>query len=419
DFEAQAFKKTAQDTVEKFKRGEFPKEEWEEEKEEDEYEHPQPNTPLPAKVRDDSPTGTGNTPGIITAQAAPAQVPAAEANPIPKTETPEEKSWQTKAWESMVKTKDEVVDWAKEKAINHVEGLKHPVERVKGHVKGAYNTVVDTVESYVQGAYFESAKDSEDAARWLEIYGETEKAKTIREVAELQKKQSGEFNLNDWKAKASNRAQEAGITDVAVIEFIGLPAGKTGMIKKGATELASAASKVSTAANKTERKALTEEVKVAEGARIEGQTKTATPSHDKPQNAKEDHVDNKSTNKEGSCTGTCSVNGEPVDMATGDFLQVWPVIAIPGLLPIMLTRTYRSTSKYSGLFGSKWADDWSRRLKLTDGKVNFTDADGVIYDFNTPEDQVLARNQHIPHYLLTGELNGELQLTDRQSQLTY
>ncbi|WP_319931710.1 DUF6531 domain-containing protein [Xenorhabdus santafensis] len=106
-------------------------------------------------------------------------------------------------------------------------------------------------------------------------------------------------------------------------------------------------------------------------------------------------------------------------MATGDFLQIWPVIAIPGLLPITLTRTYRSTAQYSGLFGSKWADDWSRQLLLADDKVNFTDADGVIYDFSTPENQVLARNQHIPHCLLTGELNGELQLTDRQSQLSY
>ncbi|MDC9616117.1 DUF6531 domain-containing protein [Xenorhabdus khoisanae] len=420
DFEAQSFKKTAQDTVEKFKSGEFPLKEWEEQEKTKEPEYPQPNTPLPSKVRDDSPTGTGNTPGIITAQAAPAQVPAAEANPIPKAETPEEKSWRTKAWESMVKTKDEVVDWAKEKAINHAEGMKHPVERAKGHVKGAYNSVVDTAESYIQGAYFESAKDSEDTARWLEIYGETEKAKTVREVAEIQKKQSGEFNLNDWKATPSNQAQEAGIFDVKVIEVIGLPTGKTGVIQKGATELATAANKVSTATTKAERKVLTEETTALEGARIEGQSaKNATPSHDKPQNAKEDPVENKSTDKDGSCNGTCGTKSEPVDMATGDFLQVWPVIAIPGLLPITLTRTYRSTANLNGLFGPKWADDWSRQLVLIDDKINFTDADGVIYDFNTPDNTVLARNQHIPHYVLTGELNDELQLTDRQSQLSY
>ncbi|MGJ0626421.1 hypothetical protein, partial [Xenorhabdus bovienii] len=57
------------------------------------------------------------------------------------------------------------------------------------------------------------------------------------------------------------------------------------------------------------------------------------------------------------------------------------------------------------------AFNWSRQLKRVNGKVNFTDADGVIYDFSTPKNQVLARNQHILHYVLTGELNGELQLT--------
>ncbi|MEQ1965456.1 DUF6531 domain-containing protein, partial [Xenorhabdus khoisanae] len=132
-----------------------------------------------------------------------------------------------------------------------------------------------------------------------------------------------------------------------------------------------------------------------------------------------DKVGNKSSNKEGQNSNKAKTEGDPVDMATGDFLQVWPVIAIPGLLPITLTRTYRSTAKLNGLFGPKWADDWSRQLTLIDGKINFTDADGVIYDFSTPDNTVLARNQHIPHYVLIGELTGELKLTDRQSQLTY
>ncbi|MBD2798323.1 hypothetical protein ID856_17725, partial [Xenorhabdus sp. 18] len=157
--------------------------------------------------------------------------------------------------------------------------------------------------------------------------------------------------------------------------------------------------------------------KNASGGKVKGQsgdTPEAKPAKETP---KDDATP--SNNKEGSCTGTCSTKSEPVDMATGDFLQVWPVIAIPGLLPITLTRTYRSAAKLSGLFGEKWADDWSRQLVLTDGRVDFTDTDGVIYDFSTPENQVLARNRHIPHCLLTGELNGELQLTDRRAQLTY
>uniref|UniRef100_UPI001FC94D43 DUF6531 domain-containing protein n=1 Tax=Xenorhabdus beddingii TaxID=40578 RepID=UPI001FC94D43 len=376
---------------------------------------PEPNAPLPQKARDDSPTGEGNTIGKIIAQATPTQVSAAEANTLPVAETPEEKSWWAKAWEAMVEAKDDAVDWAHETAINHVEGMKHPVERTKGQLKGAYNIAVETVESYIQGAYFESAKDAEETARWLEIYGESEKAQTVREVANIQKKQSGAFNLNDWKTTPSNRAQKSGILEAQIIEAMGLPSGKTNIIKQGVTELASTANKVSTAVTKVESKVLTEEAKatkVISGGKVEHKPKeTAETGTEKPQNAKEDPVDNKSADKDGSCNGTCSTNGEPVDMATGDFLQVWPVIAIPGLLPITLTRTYRSTAKYNGLLGPKWADDWSRQLVLAEDKINFTDADGVIYDFSTPDNTVLARNQHIPHCVLTGELDGELQLT--------
>ncbi|MBD2786611.1 RHS repeat protein, partial [Xenorhabdus sp. DI] len=145
-----------------------------------------------------------------------------------------------------------------------------------------------------------------------------------------------------------------------------------------------------------------------------GDTPEAKPAKETP---KDDATP--SNNKEGSCNGTCGKVGEPVDVATGDFLQEWPVIVIPGLLPITLTRTYRSAAKLSGLFGEKWADDWSRQLVIGSGEVLFTDADGVVYDFATPQNQVLARNKHIPHCVLTGEITGELCLTDRRAQLTY
>lgn len=43
------------------------------------------------------------------------------------------------------------------------------------------------------------------------------------------------------------------------------------------------------------------------------------------------------------------VKGEPVNVATGDFIQQWPIIQIPGLLPLSLHRTYKSTSNAKGL----------------------------------------------------------------------
>ncbi|MDC9596252.1 RHS repeat-associated core domain-containing protein [Xenorhabdus anantnagensis] len=119
------------------------------------------------------------------------------------------------------------------------------------------------------------------------------------------------------------------------------------------------------------------------------------------------------------CEGGSCGKGEPVDITSGDYLQTYPVIVIPGLLPITLTRTYRSTASQNGLLGPKWADDWSRQLVIDDEKIHVTDADGQVYDFSTPENQVLARNLHLPHCLLTGELDGELYLINKQNQQTF
>ncbi|MDC9623801.1 PAAR domain-containing protein [Xenorhabdus sp. XENO-7] len=110
--------------------------------------------------------------------------------------------------------------------------------------------------------------------------------------------------------------------------------------------------------------------------------------------------------------------GDPVDMTTGDFLQQWPMLSLPGTLPLSLVRTYRSTADFAGLFGAKWADDWSQHLRRDGEATHFTDADGVVYTFHTPEESVFSVNLHAGHYLLFGELRGELHIFDRQSQLT-
>ena len=81
-------------------------------------------------------------------------------------------------------------------------------------------------------------------------------------------------------------------------------------------------------------------------------------------------------------SATCK--GEPVNVATGDFIQQWPIIQIPGLLPLSLHRTYKSTSNAKGLFGPKWADEWSRCLHILDGNIIYQDSDGANFTFITP-----------------------------------
>ncbi|MDE9465892.1 RHS repeat-associated core domain-containing protein [Xenorhabdus bovienii] len=156
---------------------------------------------------------------------------------------------------------------------------------------------------------------------------------------------------------------------------------------------------------------------VQPGARVRGQVKSPTGSRNPQRTRSEDQ--RRTSNGEKIGSSLCNFEGDPVDITTGDFLEIDSVIDIPGLLPITLTRIYRSTSSLSGIFGPKWIDDWSRQLVIDDDVIHFTDADGQLYDFTTPRNQVLARNLHLLHCLLTGERDGELSLIDRSSQQTF
>ncbi|MBI6549573.1 RHS repeat protein, partial [Xenorhabdus sp. VLS] len=388
--------------IDKFKSGEFPLEEWK-------HIPPKPNEPLPTKARNDSPTGTGNTPGIITVQDAPAQVPAAKANEIVNAETPAEKGMWDKTVDWFKETGDGLNKWADESKHNLKAAWDNPGEAAIGAGKALWNTVPEMAELVGKGMVIAATTPAVTAEKVLEYTGIAPKGIG---AAAFQQKTVAMVNNDAIKMEMKSDAEKGG---ALAFDIGSIAMGGAGIVKGAAKGAAKTTAK-------TESKVLSEEAKAAEaaGGKIKNQPpETANSTSSKPQNTKEDPVDNQSSNKEGQNSNKTTPEGDPVDMATGDFLQVWPVIAIPGLLPITLTRTYRSTAKYNGLFGPKWADDWSRQLLLADDKVNFTDADGVIYDFSTPENQVIARNQHIPYCVLTGELLGELKLTDRQSQLTY
>ncbi|MBN6077146.1 RHS repeat protein, partial [Aggregatibacter actinomycetemcomitans] len=112
--------------------------------------------------------------------------------------------------------------------------------------------------------------------------------------------------------------------------------------------------------------------------------------------------------------------GEPIDIATGDYLQQWQLIDLSNsLLPLKFTRVYRSTSEVCGHLGQKWSDDWSQSLSLQADSIIFTDNEGVQYTFYAPGETVFATHLHAPNYVLYGRRNHSLYLFDRKTQHTY
>ncbi|WP_275374552.1 RHS repeat-associated core domain-containing protein [Xenorhabdus bovienii] len=385
--------------IDKFKSGEFPLEEWK-------YTPPKPNEPLPTKNRDDSPSGTGNTLGKITAQAAAAQVPATEANKVVSAETPAEKDMWDKTVDWFKETGDDLSKWADESKHNLKAAWNNPGEAAIGAGKALWNTVPEIAELAGKGVVIVATAPAVTAEKVLEYTGIVPKGIG---ASELQQKAMAMVNADAIKMEMKSDAEKGGglAFDIGSIALGG--AGVFKGVAKGAVKTTA----------KAESTVLSKEANVADvtGAKIKEKPHDTPDAKPQKEPVKDDATP--SNKKEGNDNGLCSKEGDPVDMATGDFLQVWPVLAIPGLLPITLNRTYRSTANLHGLFGSKWADDWSRQLVMGHEEVHYTHTDGVVYDFATPDNRVLSRNRHLPHGLLTGELTGELCLTDRQTQLTY
>ncbi|REF27267.1 RHS repeat-associated protein [Xenorhabdus cabanillasii] len=394
---------------------------------------PQPNTALPSKPRSDSPTGEGNTLGKIIGQAPQGASPPHEANPVVIPESkPEISAWE--ALKTMGKALgNAAVDKAKEtkQDLSTVSGW-NPIEQQKGIAKTVSNTAVGLGEMAIKGGMLNSAREADESARslafWGKVFGnpDTEKqAKVIGEVADAGRTNAKQFNLDEYKMTLDTPGQRIGGT-TAEIAMLFTPVkgmGAAGPATKAPTEASALAAQIRKAeeiakagmqATKNAKPAPS-----AAGGIVKERPATSPKTEVKPTTEKP--VDNATSSgkKKGNDNELSSTEGDPVDMATGDFLQVWPVLAIPGLLPINLSRTYRSTADLHGLFGAKWADDWSLKLVISQGEVHYTHTDGVIYDYATPDNRVLSRNRNLPHCLLTGELTGELCLTDRRAQLTY
>jgi len=95
---------------------------------------------------------------------------------------------------------------------------------------------------------------------------------------------------------------------------------------------------------------------------------------------------------------------DPVDVATGEMVDIRTDISIPGVLPLQLTRRYRTRSEDSGLLGLKWSTNWSQRLSLHDGHlVRFHNAGGQAITFIAPEAGLEGINLREPRYRLIGK----------------
>ncbi|WP_244206842.1 DUF6531 domain-containing protein [Streptomyces swartbergensis] len=82
--------------------------------------------------------------------------------------------------------------------------------------------------------------------------------------------------------------------------------------------------------------------------------------------------------------GRC-LNGDPIDMVSGEMYMTEIDVDLPGLLPLVLRRTHLSTYRAGRFFGSSWASTLDERLELDDQGAAYAAEDGMILLYPVPE----------------------------------
>ncbi len=77
--------------------------------------------------------------------------------------------------------------------------------------------------------------------------------------------------------------------------------------------------------------------------------------------------------------------GDPVDVANGDVMVAAADVTLPGVLPLVLERTHRSSWRTGRWFGRSWLSTLDQRLLVTPGQVIGAFADGRVLTWTRPD----------------------------------
>lgn len=75
---------------------------------------------------------------------------------------------------------------------------------------------------------------------------------------------------------------------------------------------------------------------------------------------------------------------DPIDVATGHMMLTQTDVDLPGMLPLVVTRTHVSSYRSGRWFGPTWASTVDQRLEVDDRGVCFAGDDGVLLEYPVP-----------------------------------
>ena len=107
--------------------------------------------------------------------------------------------------------------------------------------------------------------------------------------------------------------------------------------------------------------------------------------------------------------------GDPVDMSAGTFTSTVTDLVVPGVMPIVFSRTFNSGMDYNGLVGWNWDCTFDEYLDFQSGKVYYNTGTGskVKMTFTSTDYETDAVAYSPQYYVMTTNSSGQHVVTDR------
>ncbi|GLY89844.1 DUF6531 domain-containing protein [Actinoallomurus iriomotensis] len=103
---------------------------------------------------------------------------------------------------------------------------------------------------------------------------------------------------------------------------------------------------------------------------------------------------------------------DPIDVASGEVVLRQTDVELAGALPLVLERTYLSSSRIDGLFGVAWASTLDQRLEIDADGVCFASADGMVLTYPPPAEGTRVLPDSGPRWPLRKTGDGAYTITD-------
>jgi len=351
-----------------------------------------------------------NTTGLIIGQPPAASAPISQADPKPEPETKEELNF----WDMML-----MIERDRNQA--QIEAAPVQLDLTIGAAKAFWNQFPDMVTMMGQGAVMQQAGEMQMNAAILSATGQDALGRDMYNLGAEVREHAGDFNLDEYRLEMDNDTQALG---GKIYDYSSLALGGYGLVRGGfalAKTLRVARKLAKEGENVGEFTADLLKVKNAENdaKEMDKVADNVVPESNDGAVVKSNTEGNGDPG-DGVCGKDCTLPGEPVDAGSGDFLQQFSVLSLPGSLPLALSRFYRSQATGGGIFGKKWTDEWSCSLTVHGTRLHFTDNEGVEIWYRIPKDGLFHGlvNSRQPYYRLSGDMASELVMFDRRSQRT-